>query len=80
LERSSCECIVSKILNDANNPSLRRRSNERKPPTNITMNYEMVVLCCVTMVFSIARGIFMSFGGFGFYVLVLMHSDAFDSF
>jgi len=60
---------------------------ETKLPTNIAMNNcEMVVLCCVTMVFSITCDIFLMlmfviwgyqrsctrvvFGRFGFYVLV----------
>lgn len=86
-----CACLGSAQLikygKTQNHPnpfknSLKTTQNHRDP-LNITTNYEMIILCCATIVFSIKRGIFLShvchqgfnkshilWIGFGFYVLV----------
>ena len=56
--RLSWECIVTKIWKDPNpskthskQPKSAKDTKRNNPPTNITINYENVLLPCVTMVF-----------------------------
>lgn len=41
-------------------PTYQQDKNETNFPTDITINYKMVVLCCITMLFLITGGIFSS--------------------